>query len=84
MFIRMQSLEDGIVRTLEGYTDSTGTDVYTSVEPPRLNRLSRIVARIEMQCDENQNGLETTKRLLSDLLAEIESRINAQQWTPKL
>jgi hypothetical protein len=82
MFIRKQALEEGAVRNMVGGQDSqTGKDFYTQQDPVG-NKANRIVARVEVSCDENENGLTTARGLLEELLSNVDARIAAKNYTP--
>ena len=83
MFIRLQSLVDGTVRKLSGFVHpNTLKDVYVNVEPESFNRSARINARVEVSCDESEEGLEKAGKLLTELSKEVERRIKSKSYKP--
>ena len=84
MFVRLHGLVDGTVRRLVGYVQpNTLKDVYTEIDPPATNRPSRVNARIEISCDDNnEEGVTKARELLGRIVEDFDRRIASRNFTP--
>ncbi len=75
MFSKQTATNDGTVHAVTGYIDETTAKKVIKTESVGPAPGSRMVAGVEVNCDENETGVRTAVQLLRDALEEFENRL---------
>lgn len=75
MFSKQTATNDGTVHAVTGYIDEKSAKKVINTETVGHAPGSRIVASVEVICDDNETGVRTAIQLLRDALEDYENRL---------